>query len=93
MTIQQENNSERGRFFLEKDGKTLAEMIYVWKQELMVIEHTEVDASLAGQGVGKQLVNAAVDYARAHHIRIVPVCSYAKKVLERGSEYADVLKH
>ncbi len=92
MTIQQENNAERGRFFIEKDGKTLAEMIYDWKHGLMVIEHTEVDGSLAGLGVGKQLVNAAVDYARAHKISIFPVCSYAKKVLERSPEYADVLK-
>lgn len=92
MTIQQENDEQKGRFFVEADGKTLAEMIYDWKHGLMVIQHTEVDGSLAGQGVGRQLVNAAVDYARAHKISIFPVCSYAKKVLERGPEYADVLK-
>lgn len=48
--------------------------------------------SLAGKGVGKELVLAAVQFARREKARIIPICSYAKKVLERTDEYADVLK-
>ena len=92
MTIQQENTKERGRFFIEENDRELALMTYTWKPDVMVIEHTEVDDSLGGQGIGKKLVAAAVDYARAQHVRIYPVCPYAKKVLERSPEYADVLK-
>ncbi len=43
----------------------------------MIIEHTEVDESLEGKGVGKQLVHTAVEYARTHNIKIstaVPLC-------------------
>lgn len=92
MNIQQENNLENGRFFIEVNGKDVAEMIYDWRPDLMVIMHTEVDDSLSGQGIGKQLVAAAVEYARAQHVKIHPVCPYAKKVMERTPEYADVLK-
>jgi predicted GNAT family acetyltransferase len=91
MHIQQENNDIRGRFFINENGKDLAEMDYSWRHGTMVILHTEVDESLAGKGVGKSLVDAAVAYAREHKISILPICSYAKKVMERSPEYADIL--
>jgi predicted GNAT family acetyltransferase len=57
----------------------------------MVIEHTEVNVELEGQGVGKQLVFTAVEYARTHNLKIVPLCPFAKKVLSKETEWQDVL--
>jgi hypothetical protein len=56
----------------------------------MIIDHTEVNEH-KGEGVGKQLVDAAVAYARQHGIKIMPVCSFAQALLENNSDYADVL--
>jgi predicted GNAT family acetyltransferase len=92
MEIQQENSQETGRFFIDVNGQEMAEMTYDWRPDLMVIQHTEVNDALSGQGIGKQLVTAAVEYARAQHVKIHPVCPYAKKVMERTPEFADVLK-
>jgi uncharacterized protein len=92
MNIQHESKDDRGRFFIKEDGKDLAEMDYKLRNGEMVILHTEVDESLAGKGVGKALVDAGVDYVREQKLFITPLCSYAKKVLERSSEYADVLQ-
>jgi hypothetical protein len=91
MLIQQENDDRKGRFFINEDGRELAEMVYTWRHGVMTILHTEVDPSLGGKGVGRSLVNAAVDYARKHGTTIFPICPYAKKVLEHSPEYADVL--
>ncbi len=91
MLIQQENDSNGGRFFINEDGKDLAEMVYVWRNDVMVIVHTEVDDSLGGKGVGKKLLSTAVAYAREHKIMIHPVCPFAKKVMEATHEYDDVL--
>lgn len=92
MHIQQQNNEQEGRFFINEDGKDLAEIVYSWRHGVMVILHTEVDPSLEGKGVGRSLVTAAVDYAREHKIFILPICSYAKKVLQGNDKYADVLE-
>ncbi len=68
-------------------------MTYVWAgEQKMIIDHTEVDPSLKGKGVGKQLVNAAVEKARAGNFKIVPLCPFAKAVLEKSEEYADVIQ-
>jgi len=58
----------------------------------MVVEHVEVDPALRGQGLGEQLVGAAVEWARANRRQIVPMCSYARAVMAKTVEFQDVLK-
>ena len=59
--------------------------------ERMIIDHTRVFEGFEGKGIARQLVLAAVDFARANNRRITPVCSYAQAVLTRTDEYKDVL--
>lgn len=59
--------------------------------EQMVINHTQVFDGYEGQGIARQMVMAAVDFARENNRMIVPVCSYAKAVLTRTDEYNDIL--
>ena len=59
--------------------------------EQMVINHTLVYDGYEGHGIARQLVMAAVDFARENNRTILPVCSYAKAVLTRTDEYQDVL--
>ena len=92
MNILQEEKGKHGRFYISEDGKDLAEMVYHWdRDDRIVIDHTEVDPSLEGKGIGKALVARGVEFAREKGIIILPVCPYAKKVMERTPEYADVL--
>ncbi|MCQ6280108.1 GNAT family N-acetyltransferase [Bacillus sp. EB600] len=44
-----------------------------------------------GKGLGKKLINRLAEYARDETKYIVPVCPYAKSVLESKEEYQDVL--
>jgi uncharacterized protein len=45
-----------------------------------------------GRGLGKQLVNILVEYAREEKKYIIPLCPYRKGVLEKNpEEYRDVL--
>ena len=53
--------------------------------------HTEVNPDFSGQGVGKKMVMDAVDFARANHIKIIPLCPFAKSVFEKEAEIRDVL--
>jgi predicted GNAT family acetyltransferase len=92
MLIQHKLVGNKGMFYVGQEGAILAEMVYsLPSPQKMIIEHTEVDDSLGGKGVGKQLVATAVEYARTHHIKIIPMCPYAKSVLDRTPEWQDVL--
>ncbi|HEX8334615.1 MAG TPA: GNAT family N-acetyltransferase [Segetibacter sp.] len=91
MNIQHDEQEQAGKFFIEEGSKTVAWMTYTVKSGNMVIEHTFVDESLRGKDVGARLVGEGVKIARQKNMKIVPVCTYAKKLLERSKEYDDVL--
>jgi uncharacterized protein len=92
MLIQQSQTDNRGKFYIEQDGKQVAEMAYTMPSpKQMIIEHTEVDDSLRGKNIGGQLVHTAVEFARSNNIKIIPVCPFASSVFKKKSEYADVL--
>ena len=57
----------------------------------IIIDHTEVDALLKGEGIGKDLVKAGVDFARQNNLKIIPLCPFAKAEFEKHAEFADVL--
>ena len=46
------------------------------------ITHTGVRPEYGGRGIAKQLVERVIEEAQARGMRIVPVCSYAKRVME-----------
>jgi len=91
MQIQNDEHGAKGAFFIEQDGEWIAEMTYKKSGDRMTIDHTEVDESLQGKGVGKQLVEAGVKFARANNLKIVAQCVFAKKVIDETPEFQDVL--
>lgn len=93
MEIQHRQSDGRGEFFIEVDGERLAMMTYsVAGEERIIIDHTEVGDRLRGTGAGKKLVAAAAAHARTKGISILPLCPFAKAVMEKNpDDYADVL--
>lgn len=90
--VQHDFTDKGGSFYYEQDGKRLAEMVYITAgSSKMIIEHTEVDESLKGQGVGKKLLETLVMYVRERHIKVLPLCPFAKATFERVKEWQDVL--
>jgi uncharacterized protein len=90
--IEHEERDHRGVFFIESDGRRVARMTYTRTNEsLVIIDHTEVDPALSGQGVGVRLVHAAVAWARETGNRILTTCPFAKVTFERDPSLRDVL--
>ncbi|HEY1845415.1 MAG TPA: GNAT family N-acetyltransferase [Buttiauxella sp.] len=88
MEILEGNNS----FYVnDADGNRVAEVVFVPTGEhLTIIEHTDVDESLKGQGVGKQLVARVVERMRRENRKIIPLCPFAKHEFDTTPEYADI---
>ncbi|WJS92994.1 N-acetyltransferase [Flavobacterium johnsoniae] len=92
MEIQQINDIRKGYFEALEDGKEAGKMTYTWAGDSkFIIDHTEVSPDFNGKGVGKKLVMAAVDYARANNLKIIPLCPFAKSVFDKVEEIRDVL--
>jgi len=92
MTVLHKKETSKGLFFIEADNEVIAEMSYTMPSpDKMIIDHTEVDEDLRGGQLGFQLVEAGVEYARAHHLKIIPLCTFAKTVIDKKPEFHDVL--
>jgi len=94
MNIERIEHGSKGAFIIKENNQRLAEMTYSKAGDhLIIIDHTEVSDALRGTGAGKQLVTAAVNYAREKNIKILPLCPYAKSVFDRTPEFSDVLSN
>lgn len=91
MEVKHKDNGEKGAFLIRDEGRRAAEMTYVWmNDDAFIIDHTEVDPRYEGQGLGKQLVAGAVEFARERGIKILPLCPFARAVFDKTPDYNDV---
>ncbi len=92
LTVQHQETNQKGSFYIEIANQRVAEMTYVWAgTDRIIIDHTEVADVLRGQNAGKKLVETAVNFARKKNIKIVPLCPFAKKVIDKTPEFQDIL--
>jgi len=92
MEINHRKEENKGAFIATENGAKAGEMTYSKAGDtLIIIDHTEVDSAFGGQGVGKKMVLAAVDFARENNIKILPLCPFAKAAFDKDSTIQDVL--
>ncbi len=60
--------------------------------DLLIIDHTEVEPEYKGEGVGKKLLYAIVEMAREKQIKILPLCPFANAMFKKLDDINDVLK-
>ncbi|MGC1631873.1 MAG: GNAT family N-acetyltransferase [Gelidibacter sp.] len=94
MDIKHKDNGKEGSFYVELDGKQEAEMTYRYSgDQEITIDHTEVNDSMKGHGIGKKLIDAAADYLRQRNLKAVAECSFVKSVFEKKHDkYQDIIK-
>lgn len=90
--IKHRREGQRGAFVILRNDEVLAELTYSVGGVLALLDHTDVDERLRGTGAGARLVKAAVEWARAEKMQIVPLCPFAKSVFDKTPDYGDVLK-
>jgi predicted GNAT family acetyltransferase len=81
-----------GAFFVERDGGRAAQLTYRMEGNDAIVDHTFVDPKFRGGTLARDLIEAAVQWARAEDRKIVAMCPYVRKVFEKTPAYADVRK-
>ncbi|MDR9417458.1 MAG: GNAT family N-acetyltransferase [Gracilimonas sp.] len=92
MNIQHQESDSKGEFFMEDNGTRIAEMTYSKAgSDKIIIDHTEVTDEGRGKGLGKQLVKRGVEFARENELTVLPLCPFAKSIIQKTPEFQDVL--
>lgn len=88
--IQITQDTRIGRFQAVVEGHACV-LDYALSGGRMVIRHTGVPTAVGGRGIAARLVRAAMDWARAEGLRVVPQCSYAADFVARHRDYDDIV--
>ncbi len=59
--------------------------------DTLQLTYTEVARGLEGRGIAGRLVQAALDYAQANDLTVIPLCSYVRAYMQRHPETHAVL--
>jgi len=89
-TVTVTHNEDAHRFEATVDG-LLSLLAYRQFPDRLLLYHTEVPAPLEGHGIAAKLTRAALDFARANHLHVAPLCPYVASFLLRNREYQDLL--
>jgi len=93
MNVQHRSGDTKGEFFIEKAGTRVAKLTYSkLGSKQIIIDHTEVSDDYRGEDFGKTLVEAGVEYARERGLKIIPLCPFAKAMIEKNESLQDVLR-
>ena len=84
VAIEREELNGVHEFVLRIDGERFGFLEFTRPDTgVMRIEHVEVSPELRGTGLGRQLVEKAVAFAKDAQLKVVPICSYARAVIQR----------
>ena len=90
-TVTHSEDETRGRFTLLRDAEQLGMMTYSRAdQDLIIVDHTETDDAIAGQGGGKALFHAMVAWARESGTRVMATCPFALAMFRKDPSSRDV---
>ena len=84
------DNPALARYEMDFDGGT-AFVTYRRAGNVVKLLHAEVPPALEGGGRGSALVRATLERLRAEGARVVPVCSFIVRYIERHPEYRTLL--
>ena len=89
MSSVQHDETEK-KFFVETpEGKAL--LHYERDRDVLNFHHTFVPPELRGKGLAEEVVQAGFDYAREHHLKVVPSCPYVARLVMKRPEWKDLI--
>ncbi|MBD9301369.1 GNAT family N-acetyltransferase [Alistipes senegalensis] len=86
------DNAAEKRYELDLGKGDMALIEYAMGDGFVVLTHTEVPPAYEGQGIGKELVLAALEDIRSKGLRVVPQCSFVEVYIRRHPEWADLVR-
>jgi uncharacterized protein len=90
ITLKHRNNG-RDAFMVEENGEELAFMEVGVSENRLTVYHTEVSEKLKGEGIGMKLLEAMVDFARQHKLKVLPLCPFVHGQFKKNRKaYADI---
>jgi predicted GNAT family acetyltransferase len=91
MGIEVRDAPERERYEVLAGSEVAGFAQYRLRPGLIAFVHTQVEKGHEGEGLGRRLVAAALDDARARGLDVMPFCPFVNELMKRHAEYQDLV--
>lgn len=92
MPLHVQHDSQKKKFFIILDGQeAILKYTEIPNKKVLDYRSTFVPPELRGKQVGETLVKSALDYAKQNGIKIIPTCSFVKRVIDQHPEYKSLV--
>ena len=91
MSIEVRHDAEGERFVAEIDGHEAVVQYGRPAEGVLDLFRTYTPEALRGRGIAGRLAEAALAYARAEGLKIIPTCPYVARFVEKRPEHADLV--
>jgi predicted GNAT family acetyltransferase len=85
------DNPDLERYEIRVSDELAGFVQYRRRPGLIAFIHTEIDQRFEGQGLGSQLIAAALDGARSEGIAVLPFCPFVNGFISRHAEYVPLV--
>jgi predicted GNAT family acetyltransferase len=85
------DNPDLQRYEIRVSDEIAGFVQYRRRPGLIAFIHTEIDQRFEGQGLGSQLITAALDGARSEGIAVLPFCPFVNGFISRHAEYVSLV--
>lgn len=84
------DNTAEQRYEFDLEGAK-AFIEYLPGNGLLILTHTEVPSQFKGQGIGKELVRAALEDIRKKGLHVVPQCTFVAQYIRNNPEWEELV--
>ena len=77
---------DNNMFLLKKNNDQIGYLIYSKEANILRIEKIYVTNDYRGKGLARVLLDEFILYVKNNNLKIIPICSYAKKVFNKEKE-------
>jgi predicted GNAT family acetyltransferase len=91
MAVTTKDNPDEHQFEIYVDDALAGFTVYRARPGIRAFIHTEIDPAFEGQGLGGQLITAALDKARADGDDVLPFCPFVDHFISTHDDYLDLV--
>lgn len=85
------NNKANSRFEASVEGR-IAFLSYRCSPGEIAFTHAETPGELEGRGIASRITQAALEFARAHDLKVVPLCPFVTWYIREHPEHMDLVR-
>jgi hypothetical protein len=91
MAVTTKDNPDEHQFEIYVDDALAGAAVYRSRPGLRAFIHTEIESAYEGQGLGGQLIAAALNAAREADESVLPFCPFVNSYIAKHPEYLELV--